>query len=403
MLLKLAVRNVFRQRRRSLLTGLTMGGGFVLLSLSISISEGTYDTAIKVFTSAFTGHVQVHRQGYLDNPTLFSTFTGAEAVGAKCLAVPGVRSWAPRVYAGVLAFAGEKTTVARLIGVDPVRESMTLKTAERIAEGGFFSGPAAKEVLLGPDLAGALGLKPGGELVLITQGADGSIANDVFTVRGILKGGGMIAGSQVYMPLAVAQDFLVLPGRVHKLIVTLEDFSRSRWAARRIAAALADPVLAVDPWEVTEKSFYDAMTLDKEGMWIAFLIIVVIVAVGVLNTVLMTILERTREYGILRALGTRSQSMFLLIVIETGVLALIATAAATLVSLGLDFWFSQHGILYATGADMGGVVVDTLYGSVKARCFIQPALITVGTALIVSIFPALRVVHIRPVQALRQT
>jgi putative ABC transport system permease protein len=400
-LLKLAFRNVFRQRRRSLLTGLTMAGGFVLLSLSISISEGTYDTAINTFTTAFTGHMQVHARGYLDQPTLFKTLTGVEALGAKVAAVPGVRTWTPRVYAGVLAFAGTKTTVARLIGVDPVREPKTLKTAERIAQGSFFSGPEAREALIGPDLAEVLGLKLGGELVLITQGADGSVANDLFTVRGVLTGGGMAAGNQVYVPLAAAQEFLALPGRVHELIVMLDDFSRSRRTARAASAALADPALEVEPWEVTERSFYHAMTLDKEGMWLFFLIIVAIVAVGVLNTVLMTVLERTREYGILKALGTRPRDLFRLIVLETGILALLATALAALVSLGVDAWFVRNGILYAAGADMGGVIVDTLYGSLKARCFTQPALITLGTALIVSIFPALRVVRIRPVNALR--
>ncbi len=401
MLLKLAVRNVFRQRRRSLLTGLTLAGGFVLLSLSISISEGTYDTAIRTFTSAFTGHVQVHARGYLDQPTLFKTLANAEAVGAKVRSVRGVRAWTPRVYAGVLAFAGAKTTVARLIGADPVREPKTLRTAERLASGSFLSSSEAKEALIGSDLAGVLGLKVGDELVLITQGADGSVANDAFRVRGILKGGGISAGNQVYVPLAAAQDFLVLPGRVHELIVTLDDFSRSRAAARAIAAALADPSLEVAPWEVTERSFYHAMTLDKEGMWLMFIVIVAIVAMGVLNTVLMTVLERTREYGILKALGTRPRDLFRLIVLETGILALLATSLAALVSLWVDAWFVHHGILYAAGADMGGVVVDTLYGSLKARCFTQPALITLGTALLVSAFPALRVVHIRPVTALR--
>ncbi|MEW6517631.1 MAG: ABC transporter permease [candidate division FCPU426 bacterium] len=401
-LLILAWRNVFRQRRRSLLTGLTMAGGFALLSLSVGVSDGTYDTAIKAFTSAATGHVQIHARGYLEKPTLFTSFENAEAVGRRAASVRGVRSWAPRVYSGALAFIGKKTTVARLVGVDPVREAQTTRLSGRVSQGKFLSSGAAKEVMIGAGLAELLKAGVGDDLVLITQAADGSVANDLFRIVAVLKGGSMLAGdSECYLPLAAAQEFLAMQGRVHELAVVLDDFSRSRQAAREIAKALDDPALEVDPWEVVAQEFYRAMIADKEGMWITLLIIVLIVAIGVLNTVLMSVLERTREYGVMKALGTRPARMFALILLETGWLALLSCAVGGLAGLAANLYLANHGIPYPAGMDMGGVVVDTMYGSLRARGFLISGLVTFGTAVLVAMIPAARVVRLRPVEAIR--
>ncbi len=402
LLLKLAWRNVFRQRRRSLLTGLTMAGGFALLSISVGISDGTYDTAIQAFTSSATGHVQIHGRGYLEKPTLFNTFDDVDEVGRRLAAVPGVRGWSPRVYSGALAFIGKKTAVAQVIGVDPVREAKTTRIAERLGQGRFLSPGAAKEVMIGPGLADLLKAKVGDDLVLIAQGADGSVANDLFRIVAVLKGGSMLAGdSACYVPLAAAQEFLTLPGRVHEVAVVLKDFSRARLAAREIAAALNDPGLEVDPWQVVEQEFYKAMVADREGMWIMLLIIVIIVAIGVLNTVLMSVLERTREYGVMRALGTRPGRMFALILLETGFLALLSCAAGAVVGWIVNLYLSRYGIQYPGGMDMGGVVLDTLYGSLKVFGFILAGMTTFGTAVLVAAIPALRVIRLRPVDAIR--
>ncbi len=402
LLAKIAFRNVFRQKRRSLLTGLTMIGGFVMLSLSISISDGTYDQAIEAFTLSSTGHVQIHRAGYLEKPTLFNTFTDADAIGAKVMEVEGVESWTPRVFSPALTFIGSKTTVARIVGIDPVREPETTHIREKIGQGRMFGPEPAKEAMIGGGLAEVLNAKPGDELVLIAQGADGSIANDLFKIVAVLKGGINTAEARnCYLQLQTAQDFLVLPGRYHELVVTLNDFRRSRWAAKEIARVLNDPRLEVEPWEVIERPFYRAMMADKEGMWVSLLIIIVIVAIGVLNTVLMSILERTREYGVLKALGTRPGALFKLILLETTFLAVLAVVLGTLISLGVDHYMSLHGISYPEAIDMGGIMLSTMQGTINLRVIALPALVTFFTALLVSVIPAVRAMRIKPVQAMR--
>jgi putative ABC transport system permease protein len=403
LLVKMALRNVFRQKRRSFLTGLTMIGGFVLLSLSISISDGTYDTAIETFTSFGTGQVQVHKQGYLDNPTLYNAITDPDQIGKQLTSVRGVEAWSPRLYSGVLAFIGKKTMLANLTGIDPDREAQTTRILQKIRQGRFLSAGSQNEVMIGADLADILKAKLGDELVLIAQAADGSIANDIFRIVAILKSGSNTGEDRnCYLPIGKAQDFLALPGKVHEIAVVLQNFRRSRQAAAQIAVALNDPTLDVEPWEVVQKQFYQAMTVDKEGMWITFLIIVAIVAIGVLNTVLMAILERTREYGILKALGTRPADIFALILLETGFLALLSVAVSVLISLGVNFYMSVHGISYPTPITMGGIIISNMRGVVNLRSFAWPAGITFFTAVLVSIFPAIHALRVKPVPAMRQ-
>lgn len=401
-LAKMAFRNVFRQKRRSILTGLTMIGGFVLLSLSISISDGTYDTAIDTFTRFSTGQVQVHKRGYLERPTLYNAIADPVKVGDRIAEVRGVESWAPRLYSGALAFIGKKTTVANLTGIDPELESRTTRILQKIGQGRFLSAQPNNEVMIGAELADILNAKLGDELVLIAQAADGSIANDLFRIVAVLKTGISAGeGRNCYLHIQSARDFLALPGKAHEIAVSLRDFHQSRQAALRIDGVLNNPALDAEPWEIVEKQFYQAMLVDKEGMWISFLIIVAIVAIGVLNTVLMAILERTREYGVLKALGTRPSDIFALILMETGFLALLAVVISAVISLGVNAYMAAHGINYPTPITMGGIVMRTMRGTVNLRSFIWPAAITFFTAILVSLIPAIHAVHVKPVDALR--
>jgi ABC-type lipoprotein release transport system permease subunit len=185
------------------------------------------------------------------------------------------------------------------------------------------------------------------------------------------------------------------------MVVVLNNFKESRQAAKTISAKLNDPQLEVMPWQEVERPFYRAMMADKEGMWISLMIIIVIVAIGVLNTVLMSILERTREYGVLKALGTRPWALFKLILLETSFLAGLAVIIGTILSLGINYYMSIHGIAYPEGMDMGGIVITTMQGVINVRCLLIPAVVTFFTSVLVSIIPALRAVHIKPVRAIR--
>ncbi len=378
-----------------------MVGGFVLFLLSLSIAEGTYGNAINLFTKVYTGHVQINSTGYLDKPSLYNTFNDFDWIKKKLDAHGEIESYSPRVYSGALAFVGEKTTVARIIGVDPHLESKSTKILGRIKKGSFISDEPVNEVIISGTLSEILKADIGDEFVLIAHGADGSIANDIFIIKGILKGDpGSFDRTSCYMHLKKAQDFLFLHERYHEIKIILSDYKQSQKISKTLTKEISDPKVEVLPWQKVNKQFYEAMQADKRGNWIGLSIIMLICAIGVLNTVLMTVLERTREFGVLKALGTRPLQVFSLIIIETGIMAVFSIVFAVIVGSLFNHLLVAYGWDYPVAVDVGGFVLKTMYGCWEPMIFYFPALITFFSAIIVSIFPAIRAMRIIPVKAM---
>jgi putative ABC transport system permease protein len=398
---RMAFRNVFRQRRRSLLTGLTMTLGFVLFSVCLGLYDGTYGYFIDIFTKDHTGHIQIHRSGYLDRPSLYRTIPGEEELERKLSSLREVVAMAPRLHSPVLALAGAKTTGAQMIGVDPDKETQTSRLAKKVTQGRFFSSAPGNEIIIGSGLSEVLQLHLGDEVSLITQAADGSIANDNFRVIGITdRASNTLERMKCYLPIRTAQQFLVLEGRIHEIAILLRNQKDARRIATQMAEVLGDPSLDVAPWQIVEKQFYDAMQADYQGSYIVLVIITLIVAIGVLNTVLMAILERTREFGVLRALGTRPGTVFLLILYEVASLSVLSIVLAIPLSLGSNAYLSIHGIK-TPALEWAGMVFDIAIAEVNIKTIWLPTVVTFCSAMFVSIFPALRAARVTPVAAMR--
>jgi ABC-type lipoprotein release transport system permease subunit len=402
MMLKIAFRNIFRQKRRTILTMLTMLGGFVLSAFSVGMSDGTYNRIIDMFTRNRLGHIQIHREGYLDKPAIYKTVDNYRQVGKKVGEVDGVLAWAPRLYSSGLVSVNDKSTGARVIGVNPIQENEATNFDKKIIEGRTFSDTAAHEAILGKGLANILdaGLKD--TIVIVSQGADGSIANDLYEIVGLLESGDdMSDQTAFYLHIDDAQELLVLEGRVHELIIIAGNMERVERLTIAIRKALDDPGLAVASWKEFAKSFYRAMKVDQEGNWILLMIIIGIAAVGVLNTVLMTVLERRREYGVLKAIGMRPGQIFRLVIEEVGIMSIFSIIIGFVIGLIANYIFSQTGIPTAMTFTYGGIEFSRMYTEINARSFYMPGLAVFLSALIVSIFPALRAAHVPPARAMR--
>jgi ABC-type lipoprotein release transport system permease subunit len=400
--LRVAWRNIFRQKRRTILTMLTMFGGFVLSAISIGWADGTYNNIIDLFTRNRLGHIQVHASGYLDKPSLYKNIPDSDKLGETISNVDGVETWTPRVYSAGLASVADKAAGVQIIGLDPVRENIATRFDKKIIEGASLSGGASHEAILGKAVAKTLKADIGSEIVIVSQGADGSIANDLYTVTGIVATGDMaLDQSAFYLHIHDAQELLVLEGVVHEIVIIADNLSGVRDLADKIEAKLNNPALDVEPWQEFARSFYIAMQTDKEGAWIMLFIIILIVAIGVLNTVLMTVLERTREYGVLRAVGTRPGQVFKLVVLEVGMMALLSVFIGIAIGLPLNYVLSINGIPMPQSFTYGGMEFTHYYSEVNAHSMYIPAITVLLSAMLVSIFPALKAARIEPARAMR--
>ena len=399
---KIAFRNIFRQKRRTILTLLTMFGGFVLSAISIGYADGSYSYIIDLFTHNRLGQIQVHKGDYLDRPSLYKTIENYHAVGDTIAGVSRVESWAPRLFSAGLASLGDQTVGVRIIGIDPDQEDAATDFSSKVIKGRYLSREPNHEVMLGKGLAKLLNADIGDSTIILSQAADGSMANDFYRVVGITDRGDQRENrTGYYLNLQDAQELFVLPNQVHEIIVMADNIHHLGRLANTIAGTLQNNSLQVKPWMEFAKTFYQAMQADLQGMWIMLFVITLIVAIGVLNTVLMSILERTREYGVLRAMGTRPFEIFRMVIYEITIMAVIGILVGAVVSIAFNYYFSLNGIALSTPFDWGGMQVSHLYTTVSVRSIYLPAITVFITSLIVSAFPAMKAARIAPAQAMR--
>ncbi len=401
--LRIAWRNIFRQKRRTVLTVLSIFGGFTLSAISIGWADGTYNRIIDMFTRNRLGHIQVHARGYLDKPSLHKNINRYRDIGGTIAAIGGIRAWSPRLYAAGLASVRDKSAAVQVIGVDPERENIATNLDKKITEGRSLSRTPCHEALLGAGLAETLKAAPGDTVVIVSQAADGSIANDLYVVAGIAESGDAAYDrSSLYLHLQEAQELFVLEGVIHEIVIIVDRLDQVKPMTETIRTALDNPDLAVAPWQEFARSFYVAMQADKQGAWVMLFVIILIVAIGVLNTVLMTVLDRTREYGVLRAIGTRPGQIIRLVLCEVALMGCIGIIIGFALSLPLNYLLSQHGIAMPQSFTYGGVPFTHYYAEVNAHSFYIPAL-TVGlSAMLISIIPAIMAARVAPARAMRR-
>ncbi|MFT7687117.1 MAG: putative ABC transport system permease protein [Candidatus Azotimanducaceae bacterium] len=403
LLFKLAFRNIFRQKRRSLLTGLSMAGGYILCALSFSTTEGSYNNVINLFTLDHSGHVQIHKGNYLQQPKTFTLIEHPEKISQTLDEHEKVVSHTLRVYAPVLAYSETGNSPAKLIGVDVGREKQTSRLYEKVKSGTYLSEKTDKNgyfpALIGKGISRSLSLSLGDELVLISQGADGSIANDIFIISGIVGNKDSMDKNNIFIPLQAAQYFLSMPNQIHEIAILLNSPNESRDVSINLQVLF--PNLTVSPWEVVEETFYKSMQSDKAGNRVGLLIIIFIVFIGVLNTVLMSVLERTREFGVIKAIGTRPIIVAKLITLETTILATMSSLVGLVLSVPIIAWFTYVGIELKNPIDMGGILFSRMTGELSPYVFGMPMIIIIFSALVISIFPGIKAAKILPTEAMR--
>ena len=384
------------------MTALSMAGGYILFVFSMSLLEGSWSNVVDIFTLDHTGHIQVHKDDYAKRPKIHKTIENPTVVETTLKNHEDVTGWAPRVYSSALAYGGNKTSIAQIFGIDPELEPTVTQKKKKVSAGKYFSAQPNADgyfpAMIGRGLANSLKLDVGGEIVLISSGADGSIANDIFIITAIIGNTTSFDRLGVFLPLTVAQEFLSIGGEVHEFALLARDKHDNEQLAAELQSLM--PSLKVSPWQQIEATFYRTMQSDKQGNYFTMALIVFIVFIGVLNTVLMSVLERTKEFGVLKSIGCRPSELVKLIFIETVMLASISITVGLALILPVIAWFTEVGIKLDISVDMGGVVFDTMKGDLSAYVVFMPMGFMLLTAALISLPPGLRAARIQPRVAL---
>ncbi|MGM0577752.1 MAG: ABC transporter permease [Myxococcota bacterium] len=404
--LPLAVRNVFRNRWRS---ALTVGGIAVAVALLVwtqCMTDAMLAQMVRGAVAVEIGHVQIQREDYVEEPSIFHAFPRTDDQVEAIRGVPGVVGASPRVKVYGLVGHEKRSVVARLVGVEPDAEVAVSGLDEGIVRGSWLRDdppepPAPREAVLGKGMANLLDVAVGDELVVFLQAANGSLGNDVLEVVGTVStGNSMLDRSAIYAHLEDVQYLAALDGKLHEIAVLADREHPPRAVAGAIEAALPPPPgesrLVVRPWQDVVPEFAALVEFSDNSLIILYVIVYLIAALGILNTQRMSVLERRREFGVLQAIGMTPARMGRMVVAETLALTALGTVLGVALGAGVAAWHGVAGFDMAmfsdTGASglsyMGVAFEDRLYFRVTAEAILKPVITLGVVAFLCGLWPA---------------
>lgn len=404
----LAWRNLWRHRRRSLITAgaMALGAGFCMSVMSYT--DGMYVEMARLMVDGQLGHAQVHHPDYPKKHQLQDTIPAALLADATDW--DQVRAATLRLYGNALVASDDHTTGAQLIGVDPSAEEAFTHGADHLQTGAWLAEAPDHEVVLGAKLADKLGAGLGDELVVVTQASDGSLGNDLYTIKGtVMTGQTAMDRSGVWIHISDLQDLLVLPDAAHELLVqSKRGYTDAAAFTEEYKGRLGEqPDLLVQSWQEasppTDQMFQ--MSAATKGVMLVF--VFGLAAFGVVNTMVMSVFERTRELGVAIAVGMRPRQVVRMILLESVMLGVLAAGAGGLFGGLLDGLLVHYGLPMSTDSggalSMGGVTFgDRLYGVINPADIVMVLVSVVVVSALASLWPAWRASRLRPVDAMRQ-
>jgi putative ABC transport system permease protein len=413
-LLRLAWRNLWGNPRRTLIAMSAIGLGYAMLLFVACLMAGLRQQMIESGTGLVLSDIEVHAPDYYPDRPISRTLGGRNgtdvgALLAAAVADPRVLAASPRAYSHGLASATRQSAGVQLLGVVPDVERKITMLHTRIVKGSYLTERMPKGIVLGDKLAAVIGVDVGSEIVVLTPAADGSTGNDLYTVAGIFHTGfDAIDQGLVLMPLASLQELLRLPAaRIHEVAIKLHDGNAATAAAAALEAQLSKSLaVRARPWAELAPELADYVRFNRRVTLILFLIFFVLAAMGIINAMLMAIIERTRELGMLMAVGMRPVQVVALIVAEAVCLAGVGLVLGGALGSPL-LWYLQSNGLSLSGdggaISVAGIVVGSvLYGWQDYPAYAQAALGLAVTALASALYPALRAARFRPAEALRK-
>lgn len=404
-LLRIAWSNLWRNPRRTAITVSGLALGVIMLAFSDSLMAGIRRDLIEQGTRLLLGHVQIHARNYRPDRSIFDTIPGDGPGLAKRLRQePDVLGAAPRAIGYGLISAGENSAGADLLGVVPELEAAVSTLSGYIVNGRDLKtrdGSPGGEVVIGQRLASTLAVVPGDRVVILTQGADGSLGNDVYSVAGVFRTGiDGVDGGLAVMTLGDLHALLALaPERVHEIAIRTSDPATAPAVASRLAR-LAPERTEVVPWPVLAPQIGEYVDMSEAWMWLMYLIVLALAAVAVLNTMLMAVFERFREFGVLAAVGMRPLHIVVLVAAEVAALAAVALAVSVAAGWPLMHWLVHSGIdlqSITSGIAMSGVALSpVMRGAWTWQAYVRSAALLIGFALLTGLYPAVRAARVNP-------
>lgn len=408
-LAKMAWRNLWRNRRRTLITLSSIAFGILLAVLFTGLGDRTYGEMIDLAARMGGGHVTLQHPGYLDAPNLKKTVRGIAGKERTALAVPGVTRVTSRITGFTMLSTAANSLGAFFVGIDPKQEDLsTLAVLDALKQGKMFDSAKNDGVVIGVQLAKNLDLSLGNKVVYTLTDKSGEMVTGLARVTGIVKTGAVgFDAAFCMLPIDTLREVLgYRADEATQVALFISDQRDSAQVAAAVRQGLSDNTAAV-PWFENQPELAGFITMKVTGTTFFEVVIMILIAAGIFNTLFVSVMERIREFGILLAIGFSPRRLFRLVMWESLFLAGVGVVLGVAVTAYPYYWFTttgldMSGMVGKQGSEVAGVVVEPI---MRVGIFPENAalilLAAVAATLISGLYPAWKAGRVEPVESIK--
>ena len=397
----MAFRDLGRNRRRSFFSALAVAVGLALLMLLASVIQGEMGSALESAIQLQTGHIQIRSASYDENKSSLKwedLVENPDQIVTKIAALSQVKAVTPRLYASGFLSTGDESTGVRIYGIDP-QSPANNPYREGMLSGDFLTADDSNGLLIGRPAAAKLHLQVGDKVSLSVNTSNGDVQEQTFVIRGIYTTNTYgFDSSTIFLPLAKAQAITQAENHASTIYILLKDTSQTDSVARALKAPAG---LKVFTWKDLNKLFVEFETLANSYIGFFYLIILAITASVIVNTLIMSVYERTREIGILSAIGMKGRRIMGLFLAESFLLAVGGILMGLILGGFAIFLFNIKGYYVGNMGLNGMLISDTIRARLTTDNTIRVSIMTFVATILSGLYPAVMASRMEPVQALR--
>jgi len=409
-IIKLAWRNLWRNKRRTLITISSVCFGLVLAIVFIGLGDGTYGTMIDSAARLGSGHITLENPDYRKSLLTRLTLHSIDEVVKRLEGMEEIKGWAPRILGQAMLSTSYGSVGAAFMGADPEQEGGVTLFTDKIIEGTYLKDPEGRGALIGRKMAERLKVSIGSKMVITANNLQGEIEGELLRVVGIFKTGSeMIDGYVLQIPLNRTRKLLGMnQGEVTQLAIFLDNQRNTDRVIEKLKKNLSDfKKITVLSWREVMPELASYVDLDGSSNYIFQVIIFTIIAAGILNTILMSVLERQFEFGVLLSLGMNPLSLLFLILTESILLGLLGVTVGSALGLACNQYFTVKGfdltLFTREDIDISGVALDpVLYSDLYPDHLIIIVVLVFLMTILVGIYPAVKAARSVPVEVLKK-
>lgn len=402
--LQMAWRNIWRNPRRTLIIMTAVVIGVFAMIFLTALMRGMVTQIIENGILTLTGDVKIYAAGFRDDPSIGYRLLDPGKIEARIAKVlPATARMTDRVRVGAIASNARHSFGVTLVGIDPLKEAGVSFIGKGPVRGGMAPSGTKNWIVIGAALADKFETRIGHKLILMSENTQNEIASRAFRITGIFKAELKSTEEQyVFVGKSVAQEMLGMGNSVSSISISLENHDAADAAAARVKDAINDAGLSVYTWRELLPLLKAYLAMFNGFIILWYLMVFVAMAFGIINTMLMAVFERMREFGLMKALGMTPGRIIRSVLMESTMILMIGVIAGNLLSAAAVWAVSRTGIdlsAFAAGLEYAGMS-PMIYPAVSYRDVLIANAVVILLGLLVSAWPAAKAARITPVEAM---